>query len=100
MARGIAETQREFAAAPPLDPNLPLIVLAASSSDALVPRRLDGLIDVERWRHELPATQKAFAGLSKRGRWAIVPDSTHLIGNSQPDAVADAVFEMVETIGR
>ena len=30
----------------------------------------------------------------------MVPDSTHLIASSQPDAVADAVFEMIEQVRR
>jgi hypothetical protein len=32
------------------------------------------------------------------GTWKQIPNSSHLIADSQPDAVADAVFDMLDTI--
>ncbi len=94
LARGIPETERELAQAPPLPADLPLIVLSASSAvDLLSPGLEQVANDV---RPHLLEHHEQFAAQSTRGRWAIVPDSTHLIGTSQPDAVADAVFELLE----
>ena len=35
---------------------------------------------------------------SSHGRWLIVPGSSHLIGNSQPHALAVAVLEMLKDL--
>jgi len=35
---------------------------------------------------------------SSKGRWQVVPDSTHLIASSQPEAVADAVFALLDVV--
>ena len=51
-------------------------------------------------RDELERSHQALAGQSSRGVWRRVPDSTHLIGDSQPDAVADAVFDVLEAARR
>ena len=102
MARGLPDTVQEFAAAPPLRGDLPLSVLSASTAEQAVPRRLMPLIerflDTERLRAEVRASHQTFATQSTRGKWALVPDSTHLIASSQPDAVADAVFEILEQV--
>jgi hypothetical protein len=39
-----------------------------------------------------------FARRSTRGTWQLVPDSDHLIGNSQPHAVAAAVLDLVAEV--
>jgi hypothetical protein len=44
--------------------------------------------------------QLALAQRSSRGTWRVVPGSTHLIGNSQPHAVASAVFDVLAQAGR
>jgi protein-S-isoprenylcysteine O-methyltransferase Ste14/pimeloyl-ACP methyl ester carboxylesterase len=107
MARGLPDTRRDFAAAPPLQPDLPLAVLtAANTDDSLPPRierlmgaqRIERLLDVEKLRAEIRTSHEEFAKLSTKGKWQTVPDSTHLIANSQPDAVADAVFEILEQV--
>jgi protein-S-isoprenylcysteine O-methyltransferase Ste14/pimeloyl-ACP methyl ester carboxylesterase len=96
IARGHERTAREFEEAPALPASLPLTVLSASTADGLVPPGLDRLVDANAVRAALLETHQALAKRSARGTWRMVPDSTHLIGESQPDAVADAVLEMLD----
>jgi len=42
--------------------------------------------------------QQRFAQGSKRGTWRVVPGSDHLIGNGQPNTVADAVLDMLAEV--
>lgn len=98
MARGLSSSAREFEAAPPLRPDLPLTVLSASSGVDLVPPVALRATDVERLRTAMVEAHQRLAKASSRGSWHMVPDSTHLIGSSQPDAVADAVLDLVEEI--
>jgi protein-S-isoprenylcysteine O-methyltransferase Ste14/pimeloyl-ACP methyl ester carboxylesterase len=98
MARGLPETVREFEQAPPLRTDLPLTVLSASSAEGLAPPSVARFVNVEELRDGLRASHQQFAKQSTRGKWLLVPDSTHLIGSSQPDAVADAVLEMLEAL--
>jgi protein-S-isoprenylcysteine O-methyltransferase Ste14/pimeloyl-ACP methyl ester carboxylesterase len=102
MARGLPDTVREFAAAPPLRSDLPLSVLSASTSEEAMPPWLEPWIerffDTEQLRVESRASHQAFSKQSTKGKWQLVPDSTHLIASSQPDAVADAVFEVIDGI--
>jgi pimeloyl-ACP methyl ester carboxylesterase len=93
VARGIRMTAEELAAAPPLSRDIPLTVLVHESPEALFPpalSRYNQLIEPE-W---LPLQQR-FAQHSSRGTWRVVPGSDHLIGNSQPHAVASAVLQML-----
>jgi protein-S-isoprenylcysteine O-methyltransferase Ste14/pimeloyl-ACP methyl ester carboxylesterase len=98
MARGLTHTQREFEQAPPLAADLPLVVLSASSAQDLMPPFAEPFFDPREWRNEVRASHQALAKQSSRGSWKEVPNSTHLIAGSQPDAVADAVFDIVELL--
>jgi pimeloyl-ACP methyl ester carboxylesterase/protein-S-isoprenylcysteine O-methyltransferase Ste14 len=98
MARGLPDTVREFREATPLRPDLPLIVLSASNSENLAPPGVQRLMDVEQLRATLIESHQQFAKRSTRGKWMMVPKSTHLIYSSQPEAVADAILEMLEEI--
>jgi protein-S-isoprenylcysteine O-methyltransferase Ste14/pimeloyl-ACP methyl ester carboxylesterase len=98
MARGLTASVREFQEAPPLRADLPLTVLSASSAVDLVPPGLQKVVDVETVRRASVEAHQRLARTSTRGTWALVPDSTHLIGSSRPDAVADAVLDMLEQI--
>ncbi len=98
MARALPETRREFEAAPPLRAAIPVTVLSASSAEEIVPPFVQRVVDVEPMRAISQATHPRFAKLSARGKWQVVPDSTHLIASSQPDAVVEAVFEMLEIV--
>jgi protein-S-isoprenylcysteine O-methyltransferase Ste14/pimeloyl-ACP methyl ester carboxylesterase len=97
MARGLARTTQEFAAAPPLARDLPLTVLSASSTDGLIPPAARRLVDVKAAYDLLQASHKRMAFKSNRGHWQMVPDSPHLIPERQPDAVAEAVLAMIAT---
>ncbi len=90
-------SQQEFKVAPPLPANVPLTVLSAESDRETFPG-LNGL--AARMRPRRLAAHQALAARSSRGSWRVVPDSTHLIGSSQPDAVAEAVFEIIDARGR
>ncbi len=93
MARGFSSSQREFDQAPPLPSDVPLTVLSASSATDLLPPGLRRT--AESLRPQLAETHRQLAKRSTQGSWREVPDSTHLIGNSQPSAVADAVLDMI-----
>lgn len=100
MARGLEATAQEFASAPALPSDLPLTVLSASSAEELAPPLFLRLTntDAEATRAALVDAHQRFATITTRGSWKMVPDSTHLIGSSQPDAVADAVLEMLDQL--
>lgn len=98
MARGLDETVSEFASAPPLPAGLPVLVLSAASSDELAPGMVRRVVDVEEFQSAAIAAHKALASATSKGSWQLVPDSTHLIASSQPDAVADAVLQMIEEL--
>ncbi len=98
MARGLTASVREFEEAPPLRGDLPLTVLSASSADDLLPAGLERIVNADGITADSQRTHQQLAKSSTRGTWEIVPDSTHLIGNSQPDAVANAVLDMLEAI--
>ncbi len=71
LAEGLADSQREFAAAPPLPADMRLTVLSADSSGTALPPPARGVFDIDRSR---------------------------LIADSQPEAVIDAVFDMLDDI--
>jgi pimeloyl-ACP methyl ester carboxylesterase len=98
VARGIRTTTQELTSAPPLPRDIPLVVLVHEKPDGLLPPGLSGYgQSIER---EWLGLQQRFAKNSLRGTWRVVPGSDHLIGNSQPHAVASAVIEMVADIRR
>jgi hypothetical protein len=51
-------------------------------------------------RQEWRPLQLALAQRSSRGTWRVGPGSTHLLANTQPHAVASAVFELLSQAGR
>lgn len=97
MARGLQTTKQEFEQAPALAPELPLTALSASSARQFMPSFVERFYDTTEVRAEL---EEAHRTIAKRvhGTWKKVPDSSHLIADSQPDAVADAVFDMLEQL--
>lgn len=93
IASGMSETAREFAAAPPLPADIPLVVLSAADPNyRFTPA---GLSDVRARR--IPVHQQ-LAKQSTRGTWQMVPKSEHLIAVSQPEAVIDAVFTLLDEL--
>jgi pimeloyl-ACP methyl ester carboxylesterase len=97
MARGLSGMRREFERAPPLPSDIPIVALSASSTQDLMPPFAERFIDARQARADLDASQK-FLAERVRGTWKTVPESSHLIADSQPDAVADAVFDMLDSL--
>jgi protein-S-isoprenylcysteine O-methyltransferase Ste14/pimeloyl-ACP methyl ester carboxylesterase len=96
MARGLDDIQREFAQAPRL-PEIPVTVLSASSTQQLMPPFAERFIDANQILRETEAAHRALAE-RVHGAWKKIPDSSHLIADSQPDAVADAVFDLLDQL--
>ena len=100
MVRGIARTRQEFNDAPRLPDDLPLLALSATSAEGLVAPVFQRFVDPGAAQAALQASLKRMALKSNRGRWQMVSDSTHLINESQPEAVSDAILAMLDTLPR
>ncbi|HEX5110865.1 MAG TPA: alpha/beta fold hydrolase [Vicinamibacterales bacterium] len=92
ITRGLRDTEREFAEAPPLRGDLPLAVLSASE-DMTPPPGLGFVASI--LRSSRIEVHKQLAKQSTQGTWQMVPKSTHLIASSQPEAVVDVIFGML-----
>lgn len=97
MARGLPAIQREFEQAPPVPPDLPVVVLSASSTEQIMPPFAERFIDPNQIKAQSEAAHREFANRT-HGTWKNVPNSTHLIADSQPDAVADSVFDLLDQL--
>ena len=95
MVRARQRTLREFAEAPALPRHLPITALSAEKREGLLPPALAAWFQPGDSFVALRATHQRLARGSARGIWRIVPGSDHLIASSQPQAVVEAVFEMV-----
>jgi pimeloyl-ACP methyl ester carboxylesterase len=95
LVRGSAATVAEFRAAPPLSDLIPLTVLSAETNAGLQLPGFGPLPVSVRERYDM---HESFSRQSSHGRWLIVPGSSHLIGNSQPHALAVAVLEMLKDL--
>jgi pimeloyl-ACP methyl ester carboxylesterase len=62
-----------------------------------MPSFAERFVDAPRMRDELEASHRELANRA-HGTWKKVPDSSHLIADSQPDAVADAVFDVLDQL--
>jgi len=100
MTRAFRQTLRELEAAPPFPSQVPLVVLSASSTAELVPPGAGRLFDVDALRSASVSAHQELARWSEHGTWREVPDSTHLIADSQPDAVVEAVFDVLDRLRR
>ena len=96
LVRGFQSTTQELSAAPALAPYIPLTVLIHERPDRLLPPGFESKARLVA-REWLPL-QQSFARRSSRGTWRVVPGSDHLIGHTQPHAVASAVLEMIAVV--
>ena len=94
IVHGYSQTRDDFARAPQLPGDLPLTVLSAESERGLVPPSFELSIASE-LQPLLQRTHRSLAAQSSRGTWRIVPGSDHLIAGSQPQAVVDAVDDVL-----
>ena len=96
IVRGGRATLAEFAAAPPLRRELPVTAFSAETRESLIPPALARLVGTPAGdTAALRETHQHLAQGSAYGKWKVVPGSDHLIAGSQPQAVVDAVLEMV-----
>jgi len=98
MVRDRETTLREFREAPPLRADVPLTVLTAESSEGLLPFGLAGA-QADALARDWRDLQQQLSRRSSRGTWRMVAGSDHLIGSSQPHAVAAAVLELLDQLG-
>lgn len=101
LVRGAEETRAEFGRVPQLAPHVPTAVLSAETRDGLLPPGLESLgIDPNAILPALRETHQHLAARSSHGTWRIVPGSDHLIASSQPQAVVDAVRDLLGYVRR
>jgi pimeloyl-ACP methyl ester carboxylesterase len=93
MQRGRHATIEEFRAAPPLPPDVPLVVLSHERPTEFLPPALP--FDVSAIEPLWRVLQQQLSRRSSRGTWRIVPGSGHLIASSQPHVVAQEVLGLV-----
>jgi len=85
---GLRATQRSYGA-------LPLTILAADGSNAYLPADLRKMMD-DAWA----ASYRRLAALSTRSRIVTVTHSSHLMYLDRPDAIVDAVRDMLGEVRR
>jgi protein-S-isoprenylcysteine O-methyltransferase Ste14/pimeloyl-ACP methyl ester carboxylesterase len=94
LVRALPDSAAEFEQAAPLRPDFPVVVFSASGDDFIALPGTSGLA------RSLAATRiashQALAKSSSHGTWTLVPDSSHLIAESQPDVVAEVVLALVQ----
>ena len=74
--------------------NKPLIVLIAGKGMWGLPLTSQDWVDLRRmW---VDGQMQLTQNLSSRGKWIVVPDSTHMIPQERPDAIVSAVRELCE----
>jgi pimeloyl-ACP methyl ester carboxylesterase len=98
ILREAATSATEFRDAPPFPRDVPLIVLNHERPDKLLPPRLP--VNLAAIDAEWGKLQREFSSRSTRGSFRVVLGSDHLIASSQPQAVADAVLEVLVEIDR
>ena len=62
-----------------------------------MPTFVERFFDPSAVRAELEEAHRAIAK-RPHGTWKKIPNSSHLIADSQPDAVADAVFDLLDQL--
>jgi pimeloyl-ACP methyl ester carboxylesterase len=100
IVRAADESLAEFARAPTLRGDVPLVVLSAERPDGLLPTRplLPVKSQVMQLYRLLETTARHLAQRSTRGSWRLVRDSGHLIASDQPAVVVDVVLELLNQV--
>jgi pimeloyl-ACP methyl ester carboxylesterase len=93
MVRGYTRTRQAFVQAPPQRREIPVVALSADYRTGLGPPWLDSSIA---WLQPvMRVSHQEMASRSAAGTWRIIPGSSHLIASSHPQAVIDAVEELL-----
>lgn len=95
MVRAAEATLSEFDEASPLRPEIPITALSAETREGFLPPALEGWVHLRGSVDALRQRHQRMAQGSTRGVWRVVPGSSHLIASSRPQAVVDAVMEMI-----
>jgi pimeloyl-ACP methyl ester carboxylesterase len=95
MVRAGDASVSEFDEAPPLRREIPITALSADTREEFLPPALAGWIQLRGSVDALRETHKRLAAGSARGVWRVVPGSSHLIASSRPQAVIDAVTDLI-----
>jgi len=98
MIRGFADTRQQFESAPSLSRTIAVTSLSAESTSNLAPPGFDAWTRLA--KSAIDEGLRTVSERSTRGQWRVVPGSDHLIAESAPAAVVDAVTSMLATIGR
>ena len=93
LVDGLPETVRQFDALSPLDSRIRVTGLSAESTDKLAPPGFDQWATLA--KSSLDEGLRRISQRSSRGAWRMVPKSDHLIAESAPDAVVEAVTQMI-----
>ena len=96
IQRGRVATLQAFRDAPGLRPDIPLTVLTHDTPAGLLPPMIP--IDPMKFEPLWQFMQQRLARRSSRGTWQKVPGSGHLIYASHPQAVADAILRLLDSL--
>jgi pimeloyl-ACP methyl ester carboxylesterase len=104
LVRGAPATITEFDQAPPLRPDVPLMMLSAERSDGLLPASVASSDLQQRGTlgallRRFKQTHQQMAQRSSRGSWRLVGESGHLIASDRPQAVIEATLEVLKQSG-
>lgn len=94
MVRGLPETRRQFDAVDPLARSIPVTALSAEHTGKLAPPGFEAWAGPA--KSALDYGLRALSTRSTQGAWRVVPGSDHLIAESAPQAVVDAVRDMLQ----
>jgi pimeloyl-ACP methyl ester carboxylesterase len=97
MVRGFADTRLQFESAPALPRSMAVTALSAESTTNLAPPGFDAWASLA--KSAIDEGLRAISERSTQGQWHVVPRSDHLIAESVPAAVVDAVTSMLATVG-
>jgi pimeloyl-ACP methyl ester carboxylesterase len=102
--RGLPETMAQFDEAPPLRPDVPLVVLTAETTDnllpvsPLLPTTIVDTPAAQALVREVRESHRHLAARSTRGSWRLVRGSGHVIAEDRPGDVVDAVIGILAMV--
>jgi len=99
---GLPGTLAQFANAPPLRSDMPVVVLTAETTDDLLPPLVPKSVlqdaSVRELLERARETHRHLAARSTRGSWRLVRGSGHVIAERRPESVVDAVDDILRQL--